>query len=93
MIRAKFVLSYSMFKYLLTLRNIVIMKKIFAAFVFALISVAAFANPWSYHGPKRDIVSLVVTANYEKPCLLAELIQVESRQPFLLLLAGGDGNI
>ena len=93
LIRAKFVLSYSMFKYLLTLRNIVIMKKIFAAFVFALISVAAFANPWSYHGPKRDIVSLVVTANYEKPRLLAELIQVESRQPFLLLPAGGDGNI
>ena len=59
-------------------------KKLFVSLVFAVISAVAVANPWSYHGPKRDIVSLVVTANYEKPRLIAELIQVESRQPFLL---------
>lgn len=68
-------------------------KKFFASLVFAAISAVAVANPWSYHGPKRDIVSLVVTANYEKPRLIAELIQAESRQPFLLLPARGDGNI
>lgn len=60
-------------------------KKIFASFVFVLMAAAAFANPWSYHGPKRDIVNLIVTANYEHPRLIAELIQEESRQPFLLL--------
>ena len=68
-------------------------KKLFASLVFAVVSAVAVANPWSYHGPKRDIVSLVVTANYEKPRLLAELIQVESRQPFLLLPARNEGNI
>lgn len=68
-------------------------KKLFASLFFAVISAVAVANPWSYHGPKRDIVSLVVTANYEKPRLIAELIQVESRQPFLLLPAGNNGNI
>ena len=68
-------------------------KKFFASLVFAVISAVAVANPWSYHGPKRDIVSLVVTANYEKPRLIAELIQVESRQPFLLLPARNEGNI
>lgn len=69
------------------------MKKIFVFAVFSLLSAIACANPWSYHGPKRDIVTLVVTANYEKPRLIAELIQVESRQPFLLLPANDDGNI
>ena len=69
------------------------MKKtfIFAAFVF--ISAIVCANPWSYHGPKRDIVTLVVTANYEKPRLIAELIQYENLQPYLLLPASGNGNI
>lgn len=68
-------------------------KKIFVSLVFAVVSAVAFANPWSYHGPKRDIVTLIVTANYEKPRLIAELIQDESRQPFLLLPANNDGNI
>ena len=68
-------------------------KKLFVSLVFAVISAVAVANPWSYHGPKRDIVSLVVTANYEKPRLIAELIQVESRQPFLLLPTRNEGNI
>ena len=69
------------------------MKKIFVFAVFAFVSAIACANPWSYHGPKRDIVTLVVTANYEKPRLIAELIQVESRQPFLLLPTNDNGNI
>lgn len=68
------------------------MKKIFVFAVLALSAIAC-ANPWSYHGPKRDIVNLVVTANYEKPRLIAELIQEESLQPFLLLPANDKGNI
>ena len=68
------------------------MKKIFVFAVMALISFTSFANPWSYHGPKRDIVSLVVTANYEKPRLLAELIQEENRQPFILISPDNSGN-
>ena len=69
------------------------MKKIFVFAVFALISTIACANPWAYHGPKRDVVTLIVTANYEKPRLIAELIQYENRQPFLLLPANGSGKI
>lgn len=69
------------------------MKKIFVFTVFALIAAVACANPWAYHGPKRDVVTLIVTANYEKPRLIAELIQYENRQPFLLLPANGSGKI
>ncbi len=68
-------------------------KKIFVSLVFALMSAVAIANPWSYHGPKRDIVTLVVTANYEHPRLIAELIQDESRQPFLLLPVKNGDNL
>ena len=45
----------------------------------------AFAASWITNGPKRDIVTLVVTANYKNPRLMAELILNESRQPYLLL--------
>lgn len=68
-------------------------KKIFASLVFAVVCSVVCANPWSYHGPKRDIVNLVVTVNYEKPRLIAELIQVENRQPYLLLPVNDDGNM
>ncbi|MBR1965542.1 MAG: hypothetical protein IKA22_02945 [Lentisphaeria bacterium] len=68
-------------------------KKIFASLVFAVICSVVCANPWSYHGPKRDIVNLIVTVNYEKPRLIADLIQIESRQPYLLLPVNDDGNI
>ena len=44
-----------------------------------------FAASWITNGPKRDIVTLVVTANYKNPRLMAELILNESRQPYLLL--------
>lgn len=93
LIKRKFALFYSVNKCLLTILRKNIMKKIFVFAVLALSSAIACANPWSYHGPKRDIVTLVVTANYEKPRLIAELIQIESLQPFLLLPVNGDGNI
>lgn len=63
-------------------------KKILVSAVLVLISVTSFAfNPWAYHGPKRDIVTLIVTPNFQKPRLIAELIQDESRQPFMLYSA------
>ncbi|MBQ9789247.1 MAG: hypothetical protein IJW31_06610 [Lentisphaeria bacterium] len=56
-------------------------------------SVIVLAEAWDYHGPKRDIVTLIVCANYEQPRLLAELIQYESRQPYLLIPANDQGEI
>ena len=44
-----------------------------------------FAASWFTNGPKRDVVTLVVTGNYKSPRLMAELILFESRQPYLLL--------
>jgi len=44
-----------------------------------------FAASWFANGPKRDVVTLVVTGNYKSPRLMAELILYESRQPYLLL--------
>ena len=59
-------------------------------FVLLLLAVvftsATFAAvPWFANGPKREVQTLVITGNYKSPRLLAELIQYESRQPYLLL--------
>lgn len=58
-------------------------------------AVAAEAAPWRSLGPKRQVHTLVITGNYKTPRLLAELIQNESRQPYVLLPAAesGDGRI
>lgn len=55
--------------------------------VLLLLSVCTgvFAASWLTNGPKRDIVTLVITGNYKSPRLMAELILNESRQPYLLL--------
>mgnify|MGYP001148196547 CR=1 FL=1 len=59
---------------------------------FALLSVLAMfcaavadAAPWMSLGPKRQIETIIITGNYKSPRLLAELIQNESRQPYILL--------
>ena len=67
--------------------------KFLVLFAVMMAGVSAIAGAWEYHGPKRDIVTLVVCANYEQPRLLAELIQVESRQPYLLIPANDSGDI
>lgn len=58
---------------------------------------AAFAGFWDwstpYQGPNKDILTLVVTGNYTKPRLLADLIQEEIRQPYLLLPTQPGGKI
>lgn len=68
-------------------------SKVLVGAMLLLITVGVFAGAWGYHGPKRDVVTLIVTANYEQPRLLAELIQNESRQPYLLLPARDKGHI
>lgn len=60
-----------------------------------LVASSTFAGFWEwstpYQGPQRDIITLVVTANYAKPVMMAQLIQNENRQPFILLpKKGGD---
>ena len=65
-------------------------RKSFALMVIATFCVTAAAAPWSTFGPKRKPETLVITANYVSPRLMAELIQHESGQPYLLLPAEGD---
>lgn len=44
-----------------------------------------FASSWTAYGSKRKPTTLVVTGNFKSPRLMAELIQSESRQPYLLI--------
>jgi len=48
-------------------------------------AVAAEAAPWMSLGPKREIHTMIITGNYKMPRLIAELVQDESRQPYILL--------
>ena len=60
--------------------------KIAAVTLFTLVCVSAVeASPWRSLGPKREIHTLILTGNYKSPRLLADLIQDESRQPYILL--------
>ncbi|MCF7792306.1 MAG: hypothetical protein K9L78_03270 [Victivallales bacterium] len=54
-------------------------------------SVYAGLSDWMkpFVGPGQKISTLIVTGNYAKPRILAELIQSETRQPILLLPAEG----
>ena len=57
------------------------------------VTFGAFGASWFGQGPKREVVTLVVTGNFKSPRLMAELIQSESRQPYLLLpIPGSDDN-
>jgi hypothetical protein len=46
-----------------------------------------------YRGPKKNITTLVITSNYVKSKMLAELVQFETGQPFILLPAAGQDKI
>ena len=55
-----------------------------------LVTVSVFADfPWSSNGPRRRIETIIVAGNYKSPRLIAELIQNESRQIYLLFPAKG----
>jgi len=58
-------------------------------------SVQASYWDWSrpYRGPTRDIITLVVTSNYKNSRMMADLIQGENRQPYILLPAVGQNKI
>lgn len=66
------------------------MKKIL---IFALVVSGAvsslFAGFWDwstpYQGPENDIITLVITVNLKTPRTIAEVIQYENNQPFILL--------
>lgn len=68
--------------------------KIFSGVVIAF-SMIAVANAgfwdWSrpYQGPSKEVTTLVVTGNYTKARVLAELIQGETSQPILLITSEG----
>jgi hypothetical protein len=66
-------------------------KKAFASIAVIFLTASAFAGFWDwstpYRGPHKDLITLVITANYKKPLLLAQLIQHENRQPYILLPA------
>lgn len=74
------------------------MKKFMLIFGIAVLAAASsFADfqdvvNW-FKGPRKDIRSIVITSNYIKSRLLADLIQAESRQPYVLLPAEGQKNI
>jgi len=68
-----------------------ILKKVFiGAFIFTTLS-SSFADFWEsitpYRGPKRDVITLVITGNYKHPLVIAQLLQDETKQPYLLLPA------
>ena len=46
-----------------------------------------------YQGPKKDITTLIITSNYVKSKMLAELIQFDTKQPYILLPAAGQDKI
>ena len=71
-----------------------IMKKI-ALLAVAVSAVTLTAAPWAALGPKRKPETLVIVSNYKSPRLMAELIQYESRAPYVLLPVNGtaDGRI
>ncbi|OGV38629.1 MAG: hypothetical protein A2020_03645 [Lentisphaerae bacterium GWF2_45_14] len=61
------------------------------------ISMSAQAGFWDwsrpYRGPTRDIITLVITSNYKNSRLMADLIQNENKQPYILLPAVGQTKI
>lgn len=65
--------------------------------VIAATTFTAKADLWDYltpyQGPDKDIITLVITSNYVKSKLLAELIQNETKQPYILLPSSRDKKI
>ncbi len=65
------------------------MKKLFLLLgVFTLATIVS-AGFWDlktpYQGPDKDVITLVITGNYKHPRAMADLIQFENRQPYILL--------
>lgn len=58
---------------------------------------SAFAGSWNwtapYKGPDKNIETLIITGNYKKPLMLAQIIQHQTKQPYILLPAKNDTHI
>ena len=64
------------------------MSKIVKFALLAMVCVTALnvsGASWFARGNKYNIETLVITANYKSPRLIAELIQAESRQPYIII--------
>ena len=63
-----------------------------AAFLFTAVAPSASAGPFSFLNPKNSkrIKTLIVTGNFVKSRMLAELIQFRTKQPILLLPTGNE---
>lgn len=68
-----------------------VLKKSLIAAVVVIAGVVS-AAPWANLGPKRVPETLVVVSNYKTPRLMAELIQFESRAPYILLPVNGSND-
>lgn len=68
-----------------------ILKKIFIGAVIFGTLTSSFADFWEditpYRGPKRDVITLIITSNYKHPLVIAQLLQDDTKQPYLLLPA------
>ena len=74
------------------------MKKTLVILLAAVVTIGSLtAGFWDwatpYQGPDRDIITLVITGNYRNSRLLAELIQYDTNQPFILLPYQGASGI
>jgi hypothetical protein len=71
--------------------------KSFLLAVVVSVGISANANSWNwtgvYQGPSKDIITLMITSNYTKSRLLADLVQNETRQPYILLPGQKGGKI
>jgi len=63
-------------------------KTLIAAVISACVSATAMAG-WDflrpYQGPKSDIITLVITSNYNQPRILADVVMSATDQPYILL--------
>lgn len=78
-------------------RNIIPVRTVLATLLALFVAVQVSADFWDwfapYQGPSKDIITLVVTSNYTKSRLLADLVQQGTRQPYLLFPNSENGKI
>lgn len=67
------------------------MRKLAVSLALAAVVTPLF-GAWMSEGPKREIETLTITANYKSPRLLAEIIQSKSRQPYILVPSAGSSD-
>ena len=66
------------------------MSNMLKSFLLAAVCVSAFGlsgASWFVRGNKYNLETLVITGNYKSPRLMADLIQAESRQPYIIVPA------